>query len=171
MRLRIRRRIDNEFVESKIVKPIISTLPSLTDGWRFNFRKHAQKSSFQCYALVCDESPIVVEGCLIFQLKDASEPYMAYLEIAPQNKGADRRFEDVAGCLIAFASRLSFIHGKGHFKGWLAFDVMEQTDEDKLKLMSVYCKKYGALRWGETGMVIAPEAGERLIDTFLNQRL
>lgn len=28
----------------------------------------------------------------------------------------------VAGCLITFACRLSFIHGEGDYKGWLAFD-------------------------------------------------
>lgn len=58
------------------------------------------------------------------------EPYMAYIEIAPHNKGEKKKYDLVAGCLIAFACRLSFIHGKGDYKGWLAFDVQEADKKD-----------------------------------------
>lgn len=71
--------------------------------------------------------------------------------------------------MIAYASRLSFIWGQGDFKGWLAFDVLEEDKNDEIKLMAIYCKKYGALKFGETTMVISPEAGEKLIENFLNK--
>lgn len=93
---------------------------------------------------------------------------MAYVEIAPHNKGKAKRYDHVAGCLIAYACRLSFLHGIEHFKGWLAFDVMEESKEDEIKLMTLYCKKYGALQWKDTTMVISPEVGEKLIEKFLN---
>ena len=143
-------------------------LPSLTDGWRFNFKKHSKKTIYQTYVLVCEETPNTIEGCLIFEMKDTIEPYMAYVEIAPHNKGEKRRFNNVAGCLIAYACRLSFILGKDHYKGWLAFDVLEESKQDEIKLMSMYSKKYGALKFGETTMVIPPQAGEKLIMEFLN---
>ena len=93
---------------------------------------------------------------------------MSYIETAPHNQGKGRKYDLVAGCLIAYACKLSFIQGKRHFKGWLAFDVLEENKEDEIKLMAVYCKKYGALVFEKTTLVIAPEAGEKLIDEFLN---
>lgn len=93
---------------------------------------------------------------------------MSYVEISPHNQGKNKRYAHVAECLIAFACRLSFIHGSGAFKGWLAFDVLEEKKENEIRLMALYCGKYGALRFGETTtLVIPPEAGEKLIDAFL----
>ncbi len=142
-------------------------LPSLVDGWRFNFKKHAQKKGVHAYVIVCEETPDKIEGCLIFEMKDAVAPFMAYVELAPDNKGANKKFENVAGCLIAYACRLSFVYGKDDFLGWLAFEVLEEHKADEIKLMALYCKKYGALKFGNTTMVIPPEAGEKLISQYL----
>lgn len=95
------------------------------------------------------------------------EPYMAYIEIAPHNKGLHKKYDHVAGCLIAYASRLSFTLGQGAFKGWLAFDVQEPTKADQSKLMTLYSVKYRAKKFDETTMLIAPEDGEELIEKYL----
>lgn len=79
----------------------------------------------------------------------------------------DRKYDKVAGCLIAFACRLSFIICESDYKGWLAFDVLEQDKENEIKLMALYAKKYGALKFGKRIMVIPPEGGEKLINEFL----
>lgn len=95
---------------------------------------------------------------------------MAYIEIAPHNRHNNRKLRNVAECLIAFACRLSFIHGKGDFLGWLAFDVLEESEEDQIKLMTLYSTRYKALRLGNTTtMLIQPEDGEELINDFLNK--
>ena len=52
--------------------------------------------------------------------------------------------------------------------GWLAFDVIEENKEDEIKLMALYCGKYGALKFDETTMIIPPENGQTLINEFLN---
>jgi hypothetical protein len=102
-------------------------------------------------------------------MKEKIEPYMAFVEIAPRNQGNDKEFERVAGCLIAFACRLSFMRGNNDFKGWLAFDVIEEKQADEIKLMAMYSTKYNALRFGETTtMIIPPLGGEKLINEFLN---
>jgi len=168
MKVKIVKAVNNEPIEARIIPPANLTLPSVADGWRFNFRKHAQKKGFQTYILTCIETPDIIEGCLVFELKETVEPYMAYIEIAPHNKGAEKRYDKVAGCLIAYACRLSFVHGKEHFKGWLAFDVLEENKNDEIKLMAVYSLKYGALKFNETTMVIPPETGEKLINEYLN---
>ncbi|MCF0056334.1 hypothetical protein [Dyadobacter sp. CY356] len=168
MKVKIFRISDRQTIEAQIIQPSGLSIPSITDGWRFNLKKHSKRAGFQTYILVKEATPKIIEGCLTFQLRETVEPYMAYIEIAPHNKGKTKIHDHVAGCLIAFACRLSFIYGLEHFKGWLAFDVMEENKEDELKLMAVYCEKYGALKWRDKTMVISPEAGEQLITKFLN---
>lgn len=169
MKVKIFKPKDDVFVNAEIIeatkKNII--LPSLTDGWRFNFKKHAKTKGFKTYILFCEESPKLIEACLIFEMKNNTEPYMAYVEIAPHNQGQNRKFDKVAGCLIAYACRLSFIHGENDYKGWLAFDVLEEDIENERKLMSMYSQKYYALKFGRTTMVIPPEGSEKLINEFL----
>jgi len=168
MNVKIIRIDDGKIVSGRIFRPPNNRLPSLTDGWRFNFRGNTKAEHLQTYALVCNETPDIVEGCLSFKMRRKVEPYMAYIEIAHHNQGSAKKYENVAGCLIAFACRLSIVHGKGAYKGWLAFDVMEQNKNNEIKLLALYCVKYGALRFGDTGMVIPPETGEQLILKFLN---
>ena len=94
---------------------------------------------------------------------------MAFIEIAPHNRGEVREYDNVAGCLIAFACRLSFINGENDFEGYLAFDVLEEEKEDEIKLMSMYSTKYNALKISDTTMLIPPIGGKKLIDEFLNK--
>ena len=157
--------VDAKITDSKLLE---LKLPSLNDGWRFDFNKHSKKKMFNTYVLVSEESAERIEGCLTFEMRDKVEPYMAFIEIAPHNKGEVKEYDNVAGCLIAFACRLSFINGENHFEGYLAFDVLEENEEDKIKLMTLYSNKYNALKINETGMLIIPEGSKKLIDEFLN---
>lgn len=170
MNVKILKIAGNILVDAKISdsKSIKISLPSMTDGWRFNFRKHSKGNGFETYVLVCEEIPDIIEGCLIFEMKKKVEPYMAFIEVAPHNKGKNKEYEKVAGCLIAFACRLSFKKGKGDYLGYLAFDVMEEDKADEIKLMALYSTKYSALRYGEATMIIPPVGGQKLIKEFLN---
>lgn len=160
---------ENSVVEAKIlnVKTLKINLPTLTDGWHFNFRKHSKITTHITYILTCEETPLVIEGCLIFEMRKKVEPYMAYIEVAPHNKGVSKKYDKVAGCLIAFACRLSFIEAKDPFKGYLVFDVLEENKVDEVKLMKLYAAKYNALKYGDSTMIIKPEGGEKLINEFL----
>lgn len=143
-------------------------LPSMHDGWRFNFNKLIHKLPYaNAYVLVSDETPNVIEGCLIFQMRDKVIPYMAYVEIAPHNKDKPKQYEHVAGCLIAFAFKQSLLYGKGDYKGLLTFDVLEQDPGDQKKLMSMYSKKYNAVKVDDTTMLIMDDAGHKLIEKYL----
>jgi hypothetical protein len=160
----------DEKVDAKIKDGGRLQLPSIHEGWRFNFPKHAKDKGSHTYVLVSEETPDIIEGFLIYKMKAGLEPYMAYIEIAPHNKGEDRKYDLVAGCLIAFACRLSFILGHGDYKGWLAFDVQEPTEEDQRKLMALYSNKYKAVRVQETTMmIIMPKDGEKLIEKYLGR--
>ena len=171
MNVKIRKIDGNTLVDAKISdsKLLEIELPSFNDGWRFDFNKHSKKKNFNTYVLVSEETSEKIEGCLTFQMREKVEPYMAFIEIAPHNRGEVREYDNVAGCLIAFACRLSFIIGENDFEGYLAFDVLEEEKEDEIKLMSMYSTKYNALKISDTTMLIPPIGGKKLIDEFLNK--
>jgi hypothetical protein len=159
----------DELIQARIIEKGKYKLPSLHDGWRFNFPKHAKERGTHAYILVTEETPEIIEGCLLYRMKEELEPYMSYIEIAPYNRGINKKYDLIAGCLIAFACRLSFTLGKGHYRGWLAFDVMEESKADEKRLMTIYSKDYFALNIsGTTMMIIEPKNGERLIAKFLD---
>lgn len=164
MNVKILRVENGMLVDAKILdsKSISIVLPSFNDGWRFNFNKHSKKKGFYTYVLVCEETPDKIEGCLIFVMRDNVEPYMAFIEVAPHNKGTAKEYDKIAGCLIAFACQLSFIRGKGDFEGYLAFDVMEERKDDEIKLMAIYSTKYNAFKVGETMMIIPPISWQKI---------
>ena len=96
-----------------------------------------------------------------------TEPYMAFIELAPHNRGKGKRYDRVAGCLIAFACRLSFIPGEGLIRdGWPS--MQEPDKKEEIRLMAHHCTQYKAKRLaGTTTLVISPEDGEALIDRYL----
>jgi hypothetical protein len=160
-------------VETKLeIKSVISLvtknkakLPSINDGWRFDFSKHSKGKDYETYILTTDKTPEIIEGCLIINTKTAFQVYMAYVEVAPHNKENEKKYDRVAGCLIAFACRQSFINDK---EGYLAFDVLEDKKENELRLMKLYSQKYYAVRLdNSTTMIILPEGSEELINEFL----
>lgn len=144
-------------------------LPSIHEGWRFNFdKKFSKLKNSTAYVLITEKTPHIIEGCLIFQLTDKKRPYMPYIEIAPHNKIETKKYDHVAGCLIAYAFKLSIIYGVGIDNGILEFDVLEEKKEDEIKLMALYSEKYNAARINNsTTMVIYDKAGEALIERYL----
>ncbi|MFI0430062.1 hypothetical protein [Mariniflexile sp. HMF6888] len=142
-----------------------ASLPSINDGWRFNFSKHSKGKYYETYILTTDKTPEIIEGCLIINIKTPFQVYMAFVEVASHNKGNEKKYDRVAGCLIAFACRQSFINGK---EGYLAFDVLEEKKENEIRLMKLYSQKYNAVRLdNSTTMIILPEGSEALINEFL----
>lgn len=169
MKVKIIALATNENVDALIKEGKMAEMPSIHDGWNFDFKKQLKNlQGAKGYILVREDTPLIVEGCMIFQLIDNEMPYMAYLEIAPHNKG-NKRHDFVAGCLIAYAFKLSLMRGVGDYAGLLNFRVGEQKEEDKLKVMSIYSNKYNAVRIGDSDlMLIADQGGLDLIDKYLS---
>ncbi len=143
-------------------------LPSMQDGWRFNFPKHSKLRNASTYVISTLETPDIIEGCMIFQMKDKIDPYMAFIETAPRHRDSYRKLEGVAGCLIAYACTLSNVLGPGENNGWLTFRVEEKNRVDEIKLMTLYSSKYRAKRLADTTtMFIQPHDGKLLIMEYL----
>ena len=83
MKVKILNIRQNKTIDAEIIRAINITLPSLADDWRFNFKKHSKKKGFETYVIVSKDTPGIIEGCLIFQVKEEVEPYMAFIELAP----------------------------------------------------------------------------------------
>ncbi|WP_426668352.1 hypothetical protein ACPPVU_19520 [Mucilaginibacter sp. McL0603] len=170
MKVKIIKTATAKEVDALIRTGKLSEMPSIQQDWRFNFDKELKKlKNATGYLLVTEETPEVIEGCMIFQLIGEKTPYMAFVEVAPHNKKNAKMYDRVAGCLIAFAYQLSVIEGIGDYNSMLQFDVMEEKKEDEVKLMALYSTKYHAKRWGGTTMVIIDEDGEALVKEYLSQ--
>lgn len=103
-----------------------------------------------------------IEGAL--QLKIENEMLiMSVLEIAPHNVGQkNKKYDYVAGCLIAFACRESF-KLESAYKGFLTF-------MSKTSLIKWYSEKYGASLGLWQRMYIDSEEGMKLINEYLERK-
>lgn len=170
MKVKILDKSTGKLVNALIRPATAAELPTLHEAWRFNFKKLSKASNTQSFVLVKEDTPDVIEGCLLFEMKNKLIAYMSYVELAPHNKGGNKRYDYVGGCLIAFAFKQSLIQPEGDYKGQLFFDVMELEKKNEVKLMALYSLKYGALKTGDTTMLIMDDRGEELITEYLERK-
>lgn len=150
-----------KLVEAEIVLMDNNHVPLKKDGWNFNWRQIFNNINGRTYVLKTLDSPKQVEGALRLII-EYDMLIMDVLEIAPHNIGQEhKRYDFVAGCLIAFTCRESF-KLEGNYKGFLSFI-------SKTQLIEWYAKMYGAELGIGQRMFISWENGERLIDKYLNR--
>ena len=149
----------NRLIEADIYVAKRKNVPLKKDGWNFNWKQLVQEEDAQTYILKTIEVPQSVEGVLHLKV-ESGVLIMDAVEIAPHNIGRDqKKYDYVAGCLIAFACRESF-KLEGSYKGFLTF-------VSKTNLINWYSEKYGATLALGQRMFIDSEAGEKLIDKYL----
>jgi hypothetical protein len=147
----------------------LKEMPSMKTGWEFDFDKNFKLPLSQSYVLTTVKTPDIIEGALNFQLLNNEIPYLAYVEIAPQNRTKPKEYKNVAECLIAYACKLSFQQGKAPYhKGFLILDVLEDNLENEQKLINHYRTKYNALLFiPPTKLLIPPKVGKVHIEKYL----
>lgn len=152
--------INGEPVSSEIVVMDAKSVPLKKDGWQFNWRKLA--SMEQTYVLTTRNTPGSVEGALCLRMKSGML-FMEALELAPHNVGQKhKRYDHVAGCLIAYACRESF-KTIGEYRGFLGF-------VSKTELIHWYVEKYGAKVALGHRLYFDTESGEHLIKEYLYRK-
>ncbi len=157
----------NELIRGIIQEGNAKEMPSTIDAWQFNFNKHSLPKGKTAFILVKEDTPKIIEGCLIFSLHDTFGPFMDYLEVAPHNKGVKGKYKRVSGCLIAYACGLSFEKGKNEDKGILTFEAFSKNEEDQKKLEKLYRNKYGAVMNPYGYMEIHQNQSRILIEEYL----
>ncbi|WP_445955837.1 hypothetical protein [Yeosuana sp.] len=148
----------NKLIEAEIV--IASgKMPLKKDGWNFNWNELIKEKNTKTYILKLKDSTQITQG--IIQLRIENDMLiMDVVEIAPHNLGSsNKKFDLVAGCLIAFACRESF-KIEGNYRGFLTFT-------SKTNLIEWYKKKYGATQALGQRMFIDDINGLKLIEKYL----
>jgi hypothetical protein len=147
-------------VEATISKLRPSEAPLKKDGWNFNWRGLHRTDGSSFFKITLNDSPDQIEGLLMLSVYFGEMVYMNNLELAPRNIGKGKKYDWVAGCLIAYGCRFSLEEGKGNYQGYLTF-------ESKTELIPLYAQKYGAIRTMGQKMFIDIDQGERLMDQYL----
>lgn len=152
----------NSLVEAEIVLAKSKDMPLKKNGWHFNWRTVFKKKNTATYVLRLKSNPESVQGVLHLRIQEGML-IMDLVEIAPHNIGRNKkRYDYVAGCLIAYACRESF-NLENSYKGFLTF-------ESKTKLIDWYMEKYNAKIAMGQKMYIEPNDGQSLINEYLNRK-
>lgn len=160
----------DELIKGLIREGNKTEMPSIKEEWYFNFNKHIQSKGKRAFVLVKEETPKVIEGCMIFSLHETFGPYMDYLEVAPHNKGRSGKYKRISGSLIAYACGLSFDTGNVEDRGILTFQAYSQDEVSTRRLESFYRKKYGAIMNPLGLMEIHQDRSRQLIEEYLNDK-
>lgn len=139
-------------------------IPFKKDGWKFNWRNLYKTDSALILKISLLESPNVMEGMMMLTILFDEMVYMDNVEVAPHNYGKNKKFENVAGSLIAFACLEAFIIGKNAYNGFLSFT-------SKTELIELYAQKYGAIIAMNSRMYIDSEIAKKLINQYLKIKL
>jgi hypothetical protein len=134
-------------------------LPLKKDGWKFDWNKLIKEKNTKTYVLRLKNTTKSIEGVLQLRIEN-DMLIMDVIEIAPHNfSSTNKRFDYVAGCLIAFACRESF-KIEGNYKGFLTFI-------SKTEIIEWYKIKYGATQALGQRMYIDDLCGLKLIEKYL----
>lgn len=144
-------------VSAEIEKANKIDLANLKKSWLFDWNSLYSKNSLIYKLSYSDE----IQGFLNMLLVDEGYYEMKNLELAKSNLGRNGNFQNVAGCLIAYACLLSFELNKGNYQGFLSFT-------SKGELIEHYQKNYFAELVYREKMIIFPKYGKILIKKYLN---
>ena len=137
-------------------------MPLKNDGWNFNWKVLFKKKDTKTFIIRLKANPESTQGTLHLK-KQGGMLIMDLVEIAPFNIGRkNKRYDYVAGCLIAFACRESF-KLENNYRGFLTF-------ESKTELIDWYIKKYNAKIAIGQKMYIEPDDGKNLIEKYLKRK-
>ena len=151
---------ESELIEAEIIPAKISEMPLKKDGWNFNWKELFKEKNTETYVLRIKGETPTIEGVLQLRIEEEML-IMDLIEIAPHNLGSiNKKYDFVAGCLIAFACRESFITLDGNYKGYLTFT-------SKTNLIDWYSTKYGAVQANGQNMYIDGDQGSLLINEYL----
>lgn len=163
MKVQVIDTFNDKKVNASIEKATRKDMPLKKNGWQFTWRTLYKTEGAVFYKLTLEDDE-VIQGMLMLSLMNGEMLYMNNVEIAPHNYGSKGKYENVAGCLIAYGCLKSFELGQNYYKGYLTF-------QSKTKLIPLYEKKYGAILAMGQRMFIEPKAGLKLIDKYLHQKL
>lgn len=160
MKTRLLDRELQEYIDAEIRRAKFENIPLKKNGWQFNWRKLYKVKGAEVFKLTIEDSSDTIEGLIMLSLMYGEMVFMNNIEIAPHNYRSQGKYENAAGCLIAFGCQQGFERGEGNYRGYLSF-------ESKSQLIPIYQNKYGATLAMGRRMYIGPQSGKALIKKYL----
>ncbi|WP_416866364.1 MAG: hypothetical protein ACMVP2_01150 [Imperialibacter sp.] len=127
-------------------------------GWNFDWRAELKNDRLEVYKLTITNNPGIVQGIISVSL-EPDHIFMKLLEGAPFNVGKNKLYEGVAGNLVAYACKLSFMNG---YEGFVAFSA-------KTNLIQHYERTLGAYHFGGHKMIIPTESSRKLVERYFKE--
>jgi hypothetical protein len=100
MKVKILHTSTGQFINALIKDGSLYSLPKPQYGWKFDFEKFSVGANNFVYVLCREDQVSTIEGCLIFKLINNNEPIMAYVEVAPHNKGRNGKYKRILFILL-----------------------------------------------------------------------
>lgn len=141
-------------VEAVILPITAADFTQIKRGKRFAFDWREPKGSI--FKLVQRGSQEILGLVSLIEQKEKESVEIELLEVSKENQGKDKQKDRIAGCLIAYACRLSVKLG---FDGWVYLF-------PKTELMKHYHTKYGFIPFGVC-MASDDLNSQKLIKTYL----
>jgi hypothetical protein len=170
----IENQIELDFIIDKLTKSIQNTVTgdsfqteishltfndlktvSKKKGWLFDWEKELGNDTKEVYKLTIVNNLDVIQG-LISLSRERDHIFMNLLENAPFNLGKNKMYEGVAGNLVAYACKLSFLQG---FDGFVAF-------VSKTALIEHYINTLGAYPLAGQKMIIPTNSAKILVEKY-----
>lgn len=146
-----------ESLKSVISRVIESDYKLIEDSGEFIFswKEEVENEVFKIF--LKDESHNILGLLSLKDYPDELRIHLNLIEVGRSNVGKNKKIENVAGCLIAVACKISF--DRDYF-GFVSL-------RPKTKLISLYQEKYGFQQYGRL-MAIENEASSHLIRKYLH---
>ena len=93
MKVLLLHRGSEKLLEARLLPAVLKDMRTINDGWHFNWRKQFQLPNSRAFKIVANDYPERIEGLMIFQMLNKAEPYLAYLETAPHNRGKGKELD------------------------------------------------------------------------------
>lgn len=156
MRIKLRNRKNKKSLTAIIEAIIENDYPRITESGNYVFDWRLERYNDVYKVLLTTNEDDIIGLMSLCDYPEENRIHLNLLELSKNNRGKLKRIENIAGCLIAFAARISFE------RGYLGI----VTLEPKSKLIDHYQEKYGFEDVGYM-MLLSGEASRNLINKYL----
>jgi len=143
--------------EAEIIEVENSDYLKIEKEKQFNFDWSKEKSNHVFKIIAKDPTIVQIFGLIsIIDIPRELRIHINLVETSKENTGKSKKIDRIAGCLISFATQVSFE------KGYLGFTSLVP----KTLLINLYVEKYGFTQYGRQ-LAIEGKAAIKLIQKYL----
>lgn len=127
-----------------------------SDQFLFDWQMEKESDVFKIIFFDKNEKEKILGLISISNIPEEYRIHINLVEVAKDNRGKDKKIDRIAGCLLAFATKIAFE------KGYLGFTSLIP----KTELIEHYITKYGFSQYGKQ-LAIERQAAINLIQKYL----